>query len=58
MMKVREPNENKEIRKLRKGTLKIKRKTENIRVKTSVVNNDMRSGVGFLITLQIYSLRL
>lgn len=42
------------MRKVRKGTLKMKRKKEKIRVKTRVVNNEIRSGVGFLITLQIY----
>lgn len=58
MIKVSEPKEKMEIKKVRKGTLKTNRKTEKINVSNSVVNSDILSGVGFLITLQIYSLRL
>ena len=57
-MYVKEPKEKREIKKVRKGILKTNRKTEKINVNNSVVKSDILSGVGFLITLQIYSLRL
>ncbi len=57
-MYVKEPKEKREIKKVRKGILKTNRKTEKTNVNNSVVKSDILSGVGFLITLQIYSLRL